>query len=88
MVCNIHSLPHKRCMCCTGIELSVKPSLMDSAEVQRVSLLVDGDKMTAGAVEVISTLRIKQVLIHIYPHTKRVEGLVVLQSAYGAGQIC
>ena len=85
MVCNIHSLSHKRCMCCTGIELSVKPSLMDSAEVQRVSLLVDGDKMTAGAVEVISTLKIKQVLIHIYPHTQCVEGLVVLQCANGAG---
>ena len=67
MVCNIHSLSHKRCMCCTGIELSVKPSLMDSAEVQRVSLLVDGDKMTARAVEVISTLKIKQVLI-LYTH--------------------
>ena len=65
-------------MCCTGIELSVKPSLMDSAEVQRVSLLVDGDKMTAGAVEVISTQRIKQVIIHIYPHTQCFEGLVVL----------
>ena len=86
MVCNIHSLSHKRCMCCSGIELSVKPSLMDSAEVQRVSVLVDGDKMTAGLVEVISTLQIQQVLIrHVYPHTQCVEDLVVLQCAYGAG---
>ncbi len=55
-VCAIH-------MRCSGIELSVKPSLVDSAEVQRVSVLVDGDKMTAGEVEVISTLQIQQVLI-------------------------
>ena len=66
MVCNIRSLSHKRCMCYTGIELNVKPSLMDSAEVQKVSLLVDGDKMTAGAVEVISTLQIKQVLVRTH----------------------
>ena len=72
-------------MCCTGIKLSVKPSLVDSAEVQRVSLLVDGDNMTAGAVEVISTLKIKQVVILVYPLTQCVEGLVVLQCAYGAG---
>ena len=52
------------CVYFTGIELSVKPSLMDSAEVQRVTLLKDGDKMTAGAVEVLSTLQIQQVLVH------------------------
>ena len=55
-VCAIH-------MRCSGVELSVKPSLVDSAEVQRVSVLVDGDKITAGPVEVISTLQIQQVLI-------------------------
>ena len=38
---------------------------MDSAEVQRVTLLVDGDKMTAGPVEVLSTLQIQQVQIHL-----------------------
>lgn len=61
--------------CCAGIELSVKPSLIDSAEAQSVSLLVDGDKVMAGAVEVLSTLQIQQVMIVMYTclHTQYVE---------------
>ena len=61
--------------CCTGVELNVKPSLMDSSEAQSVSLLVDCDKVTAGAVEVLSTLQIQQVMIVMYTcmHTQYVE---------------